>query len=196
MVTVKPETIPERFKQRGRWLMWDNSSDTPRRPHWKGNFGVSYNDPDDWHRFEEAYSAMQKRESWGIGYVFQSDDDEYMLDIDGPYNDDGEPREDDSRRFLGEVVPGDHQEGQRDEFERADARRPVGFHERSRDRVALGDTGRDPDHRRHDVECRADQDNRPEDGVGFRQRPRFQNRLERRQPVSKPHRDESLGQRP
>ena len=93
MVTVKPETIPDRFKQRGRWLMWDNSSDTPRRPHWKGDFSVSYSDPDDWHAFEDAYAAAQERESWGIGYVFQPSDDEYAIDIDRPYNDDGEPRD-------------------------------------------------------------------------------------------------------
>lgn len=93
MTTVNPENIPDRFKERERWLLWDDSADTPRRPHWRGDFGISWSDPDDWHTFEEALEASQERDSWGIGYVFTPDDDEYMIDVDGGFTDDGKPRE-------------------------------------------------------------------------------------------------------
>jgi putative DNA primase/helicase len=93
MVTVDKENIPERFKNRKRWLLWDKSNETPRRPHWKGNFGVSWTDAEDRHSFEAAYEAMQQQESWGIGYVFLSADDEYVIDIDGGYDESGEPRD-------------------------------------------------------------------------------------------------------
>lgn len=93
MATVNAENIPARFKQREKWLLWDGSSDTPRRPHWRGDFSISWSDPDDWHTFEEALEASQERDSWGVGYVFTPDDDEYMIDVDGGYTDDDEPRE-------------------------------------------------------------------------------------------------------
>lgn len=93
VVHVEPPNIPERFKRRDKWLLWDNSADTPRRPHWRGDFGISWNDSDDWHTFEQALEASQERDSWGIGYVFTPDDDEYMIDVDGGFNDEGKPRE-------------------------------------------------------------------------------------------------------
>lgn len=93
MVTVNESAIPERFKERERWLLWDQSNDTPRQPHWRGNFGISWNDPDEYHTFEEAIEAARERDSWGIGYVFKPDDDEYMLDIDSPFDDAGNPHD-------------------------------------------------------------------------------------------------------
>lgn len=32
------DAIPDRFKERDKWLLWDASADTPRRPHWRGDF--------------------------------------------------------------------------------------------------------------------------------------------------------------
>ncbi|WP_435335971.1 phage/plasmid primase, P4 family [Haloarchaeobius sp. TZWWS8] len=99
MVEVNVDAIPAELKERPQWLMWDNSSDTPRRPHWRGNFGVSWTNPDDWHTFEEAYEAAQERESWGIGYVFASGLEDYPrglyggLDIDGCADKDGSPKD-------------------------------------------------------------------------------------------------------
>lgn len=93
MVSVNVAAIPEKLKEHNRWLLWDSSSDTPRRPHWRGDFGISWSDSEDWHTFAEATAAATERESWGIGFVFTSDLDMYAIDIDGPYSDDGEPHD-------------------------------------------------------------------------------------------------------
>lgn len=83
------EDVPAELREREQWLMWDASADAPRRPHWKGNFAVSWTDPDDWHSFEEAREAAQERDSWGIGYVFARSNDDAprgiygALDLDG-----------------------------------------------------------------------------------------------------------------
>jgi hypothetical protein len=60
------DAIPDELQDRDQWLMWDSSADTPRRPHWAGNFSISWSDPDDWHSFEEAVEAARTTESWGI----------------------------------------------------------------------------------------------------------------------------------
>lgn len=91
--------IPSELKERDQWLMWDASSETPRRPHWRGNFAVSWNDPDDWHSFEDAVEAAEERESWGIGYVLAAANDDYPrgvyggLDLDGCMDGDGSPKD-------------------------------------------------------------------------------------------------------
>jgi putative DNA primase/helicase len=91
--------IPSELKERDQWLMWDSSSDTPRRPHWRGDFGVSWNDPDDWHSFDEAVGAAEERDSWGIGYVLAAGNDDYArgiyggLDLDGCIAEDGGPKD-------------------------------------------------------------------------------------------------------
>ena len=89
-VEVNPENIPEELKDRDQWLLWDRSNDAPRRPHWKGDFyGVSWNDPDDWHGFAEALAAVNKHDSWGLGFVVGRDNDDHAaglygcLDLDG-----------------------------------------------------------------------------------------------------------------
>ena len=89
------EDAPQMLKDRDIWLMWDSSADTPRRPHWRGNFGISWSDPDDWHSFEEAVEAASEKESWGIGYVNAYDNDDHpegvmvTLDLDGCLDDEG-----------------------------------------------------------------------------------------------------------
>jgi len=88
-VSVNPEPIPEELKDRDQWLLWDASNDTPRRPHWKGDFHISWSDPDDWHSFPEALAAAESNASWGIGYVMAQDNDDCptgiygCLDLDG-----------------------------------------------------------------------------------------------------------------
>jgi len=88
MPVVNADTIPDELKDRDQWLLWDADNETPRRPHWRGNFGVNWSNPDDWHTFEDAYSASQERDSWGIGYVTARDNDDYprgligVIDID------------------------------------------------------------------------------------------------------------------
>lgn len=83
------DAVPDELKDRPQWLMWDASADTPRRPHWRGDFSVSWTNPDDWHTFDEAVQAAQERESWGIGYVNAVGLDDYPrgvyggLDLDG-----------------------------------------------------------------------------------------------------------------
>jgi putative DNA primase/helicase len=94
------DAIPDELKEREQWLLWDSSAETPRRPHWTGDFGISWSDPADWHSFEEAVSAAQTRDSWGIGYVMAKDNDNYArglygcLDLDGVYDTDTESKED------------------------------------------------------------------------------------------------------
>jgi putative DNA primase/helicase len=88
-VEVNPEPIPDELKERDQWLLWDASNDVPRRPHWRGDFSVSWSDPDDWHTFEDALAAAEEVESWGIGYVMAKDNDSHphglygCLDLDG-----------------------------------------------------------------------------------------------------------------
>ncbi len=88
------ENIPQELKERDQWLMWDSTADTPRRPHWRGDFyELSWSDPEDWHTFEEAVEAANERESWGIGYVMAADNDDHprglytCLDLDGVLED-------------------------------------------------------------------------------------------------------------
>lgn len=91
---MNKDAIPQELKDNERWLLWDSSAETPRRPHWRGDFqGVSWNNADDWHSFEEAYEAAKECDTWGVGYVFTPELDYYALDIDGPYNEDGQPRD-------------------------------------------------------------------------------------------------------
>jgi putative DNA primase/helicase len=93
------EPIPDELKDRDQWLLWDASADTPRRPHWKGDFSISWSDPDEWHSFEDAVDAARTRDSWGIGYVMAAGNDDYpsgqygCIDIDGAYDDAGDLRE-------------------------------------------------------------------------------------------------------
>lgn len=89
-----PETVPAELRERDQWLMWDADAER-KQPHWRGNIGISWSDPGDWHSFEEAYEAAQERESWGIGYVFAADNSRFeagkygFLDLDGCFR---EPR--------------------------------------------------------------------------------------------------------
>ncbi len=99
-VTVNADAIPAELKERDQWLLWDKSNDTPRQPHWKGNFAISWSDPEDWHTFEEAVEAAQERDSWGIGYVMAADNDNHarglygVIDIDGcAIGEHGKPKE-------------------------------------------------------------------------------------------------------
>jgi putative DNA primase/helicase len=93
------EDVPEELREREQWLMWDASADAPRRPHWQGNFGVSWNDPDDWHTFDEAIEAASERDSWGVGYVFAKANEDAprgiygALDLDGCADGDGSPKD-------------------------------------------------------------------------------------------------------
>jgi len=81
--------VPDELKERDQWLMWDQSNDTPKQPHWRGTFSISWSDPDDWHSFDEAVEAAAEKDSWGIGYVMAQDNDDYArglyscLDLDG-----------------------------------------------------------------------------------------------------------------
>ena len=93
------DAIPDELQDRDQWLLWDSSSDTPRRPHWAGNTSISWSDPDDWHSFEEAVETAKKRDSWGIGYVMALDNDDHArglygcLDLDGVIAEVGGPKE-------------------------------------------------------------------------------------------------------
>jgi putative DNA primase/helicase len=98
-VTVDAEAVPDELKERDQWLMWDASADAPRRPHWRGDFAVSWTDPDDWHSFQDAVEAAEETDSWGIGYVFARANDDFprglygALDLDGCADEDGMPKD-------------------------------------------------------------------------------------------------------
>jgi len=62
---IDHDAIPDELQDRDQWLLWDSSSDTPRRPHWKGDFHISWSDPDQWHSYAEAVEASRTTESWG-----------------------------------------------------------------------------------------------------------------------------------
>lgn len=97
LVTVDVDAITDELKERGQYLLWDASADTPRRPHWRGDFyDISWSDPDDWHTFEEAVEAANELESWGIGYVMAYANENISegvyacIDVDGGLTEDGE----------------------------------------------------------------------------------------------------------
>jgi putative DNA primase/helicase len=99
MTEFKPGSIPDELKAREQWLLWDESNDTPRRPHWKGDFRISWSDPADWHSFDEAVEQASVVDSWGIGYVMALDNDDHAhglygcLDLDGCLGEDGQPKD-------------------------------------------------------------------------------------------------------
>lgn len=82
IVDVHAENTPQILKDHDRWLLWDSSNDTPRRPHWTGDFSIDYNDPANWHTFEEALEAAESNPSWGIGFV-TTDTPITVIDLDG-----------------------------------------------------------------------------------------------------------------
>jgi len=85
---LRLENIPDDLKERDQWLLWDTESDR-KQPHWRGNFAISWSDPDDWHTFDEAVEAAAERESWKVGYVTAVESTNYdggeygVIDIDG-----------------------------------------------------------------------------------------------------------------
>jgi putative DNA primase/helicase len=104
-MTMHVENIPEELRRRDQWLMWDASADTPRRPHWAGDFGVSWNDPDDWHSFDEAVDVAERRESWGIGYVLANGIDDYPRGVYGGLDLDGVAENREAKDWLPSVTP-------------------------------------------------------------------------------------------
>lgn len=87
--------VPQMLKDRDIWLLWDSDADAPRRPHWRGDFQISWNAPATWHSYEEAVEAAAEKDSWGIGYVNNYNNDDYpegvitTIDIDGGLDEDG-----------------------------------------------------------------------------------------------------------
>ena len=96
---IDHDAIPDELQDRDQWLLWDSSSDTPRRPHWKGDFQISWSDPDQWHSYAEAVEASRTTESWGIGYVTATNNPDYarglygVIDIDGGADAEDHPKD-------------------------------------------------------------------------------------------------------
>lgn len=91
--------IPHELRERDLWLMWGNDDpDAPKRPHWRGNTGVSWPEPNDWRGFNDACTAAEERPAWGIGYIFAYDNDDHprglygVLDLDGCLDANGRPK--------------------------------------------------------------------------------------------------------
>jgi len=93
------DNVPDELKDRDQWLLWDASNDTPRRPHWRGDFMISWSDPDQWHSFDEALAAADEVASWGIGYVTAAENPDYarglygVIDIDGGADAEDHPKD-------------------------------------------------------------------------------------------------------
>lgn len=96
---MNPETIPAELRERDQWLLFDRSADTPRRPHWDGDFSVSWSDPDCWHSFADALGKAETNDNWGVGYVCAATNDTHplgvvsVIDIDGGANPDDSPKD-------------------------------------------------------------------------------------------------------
>lgn len=96
---VDPDVIPGTLRDRDQWLLWDRSNETPRRPHWDGNFHVSWSDPDAWHSFGAAVAQAAQTRSYGIGYVTAAENPDYamgvmtVIDIDGAADGDDRPKD-------------------------------------------------------------------------------------------------------
>lgn len=94
---IEFDWIPRALRSRPQWLLWDSSADTPRRPHWDGNFAVSWSDPDEWHTFSEAKSKASEVDTWGVGYVVSFGNDRHMtgrysvIDLDGCFKEPFKP---------------------------------------------------------------------------------------------------------
>ena len=93
------DNVPDELQDRDQWLLWDASNDTPRRPHWRGDFKISWSDPDQWHSFDEALAAADEVASWGIGYVTAAENPDYarglygVIDIDGGADAEDHPKD-------------------------------------------------------------------------------------------------------
>jgi hypothetical protein len=93
------DAFPDELRERDQWVMWSSDADAPRRPLWRGSTNVSWNDPNDWHSFEEAAEAESDHEPWGIGYVFANTNDDHArglygaLDLDGCVDEHGRPKD-------------------------------------------------------------------------------------------------------
>jgi putative DNA primase/helicase len=98
-VEVNADAIPDELKERDQWLLWDISNETPKKPHWRGDFCISWSEPDDWHTFDEAVAAAREVDSWGIGYVTAANNDNHsrgiysVIDLDGAADEDDNPRD-------------------------------------------------------------------------------------------------------
>lgn len=96
------EEVPEELRRRDQWLLWDKSAER-RRPftlNAAGDLvGASWNDPDDWLTYEDAWAVATEQPAVGIGYVLARGNDDYGrgvyggLDLDGCIDDDGRPKE-------------------------------------------------------------------------------------------------------
>lgn len=98
------DNIPSALKERRQWLLWDAAADTPRRPHWDGDFRVRWTDPNDWHTFEDAVEFARANETWGIGFVFRKLGDFAFMDLDGCLNSRGELKD-----WLPSIEPFNHE---------------------------------------------------------------------------------------
>jgi putative DNA primase/helicase len=103
---MNPGAIPEQLRDRDQWLLFDRSADTPRRPHWDGNFNVSWSDPDAWHSFGEAKAKADRRESWGVGYVTAANNDAHPMGVMSVIDiDSGATPEDSKKEWLPGLEP-------------------------------------------------------------------------------------------
>lgn len=54
---IETDAIPDEQQERDQWLTWDAAADAPRRPHWRGDFSVSWTDRDD--LFSESETGVR-----------------------------------------------------------------------------------------------------------------------------------------
>jgi primase-polymerase (primpol)-like protein len=80
--------VPERTREKNNWLTWDSSSER-KQPHRKGDFHISWSDPEDWMSFEDAARYAEGRPAAGIGRVNALDNDDARDDESAAFDLDG-----------------------------------------------------------------------------------------------------------
>ena len=91
--------VPAELTDRDRWMLYDTSADTERRPFgWNERSGsldrrASWKNDDDLLSFDQAREAASSKETYGIGYVLHDDDPFVAIDIDRGIDDGGQAKE-------------------------------------------------------------------------------------------------------
>lgn len=96
---VEHNAIPPALLDRDRWMLYDTSADTERRPFgWDARRGrldksASWKNDDDLLSFDDAREAASSKETYGIGYVLDESGPFVAIDIDKGLDDAGRPKE-------------------------------------------------------------------------------------------------------
>lgn len=86
MIMVRPDTVPERLKERPQWIVWRQEmrgGEPTKVPYSAGGSLAKSNDPDTWTLYQDAVATYRQGAYSGIGFVFSKDDPFVGIDLDG-----------------------------------------------------------------------------------------------------------------